>query len=121
MRRLKIDGLRFLRWAGERGRRNESWPRRRLLVVAAASCLGLLPGCATLVCTVLSPVTVPIDLARNANTDWVIPIAPIIVVYGIALCPLVGAEVDWGLLKNGDYSQPPFDNILQPLQHLPGH
>ena len=99
----------------------------RILPVGLALVLLPLPGCATILGTVLSPITVPIDLARcyHPSETWQYLLAPVSVPVFLGLAPLwgclVGIEADLGFIENGHYAEPPIQQIFRPVRYMPGH
>lgn len=85
--------------------------------------LAPLSACATIIGTVLSPITGPIDAVQCAvQYDVPAPTAVLVVPLMFILSPfagaIVGAGTDAGFLHNGDYSNPYFSTILRPWKPL---
>ena len=91
-----------------------------MLRLAALLALAPLTGCATVLGTAISPITVPIDYVREASAGSVkwaaFPIA-------ILLSPLFGLfcglETDSRLIDPG--WEWPLHQILRPIYYMPGH
>ena len=93
--------------------------RSRTLVCLLLGC-PCLSGCATLICIACEPVTVPLSLFNNYQSEkWPWVAAPFLLPLAFILAPLTGVAAELDFLENGDYRSIRW--VFDPIAHLPGH